>query len=118
MAVSFEATADVLEITAKGDFTAADVDAGHDQMIELLKTHTKLKVLVNLVDCDKFTRGALLEDLKVNTRFVNKIEKMAIVDQAGHHKLLTNMLALGSELGLDAKIFHDDQLDEARTWLG
>jgi hypothetical protein len=118
MTVSFKATGDILEVTVTGNFTAADADTGHEHINDLLKTHAKIKILCNLVNNDKLERSGLLEDMKVNSSFSDKIVKMAIVDKEGHHKVLDSMMKLVPIVGFNAKIFRDDQLDEARAWLG
>ena len=118
MTIAFNVQDHILEVVITGVFDKKDADSGHDAISDLLKTHDKINMLVDLTECDKMSKSGLFEDARVNTVFVSKIGKMAIVDRHDHHVIFHRLIAdMSRVMPGKAEVFAEDKKDDARKWL-
>jgi len=105
----------VLEIHLTGKLVKTDYDVFVPEMNRLVKQHDKISMLVEMHDFHGWTAGAMWEDIKLDVKHFNHIERIAIV---GENKWEKGMAILFKPF-TTAKISYFDQLNttEARNWV-
>ena len=118
MTIAFDVKDHTLEVVITGVFDKKDADSGHDTISDLLKTHDKINMLVDLTGCDKMSKSGIFEDARVNTVFASKVGKMAIVDQHDHHVIFHKLIEdMSGVLPGKVEVFAEDKKDDAGKWL-
>jgi len=105
----------VLEIQLTGKLAKEDYDHFVPEVERLVKTHGKIRVLVEMHDFHGWSAGALWRDVKFDAKHFNDIERLAIV---GETKWQHGM-AVFCKPFTSAKIRYFDRpaIDQARAWL-
>lgn len=107
----------VLGIKATGEVSAEDYQRVLVPALEeKLRQHRRVRLLYVLGDGFKgYTGGAAWEDAKVGMKHLTAFERVAIVTDVDW---IENMVkALGFALPGEVRVFDDDDLDDARTWI-
>lgn len=69
----------VVEILVREKLTKEDYETFVPEFDRLVRAHGKVRVLFEMLDFHGWTAGALWEDLKVDLRHFNHIERLAFV---------------------------------------
>jgi hypothetical protein len=107
----------VLGLKASGEVTADDYKTVLVPAIEeKLTTHNKVRLLYVIGDEFKgYTGGAAWEDAKVGMKHLTSFERVAVVTDVDW---IANMIkAFGFALPGEARVFDDDDLEDARRWV-
>ncbi len=107
----------ILGLKASGEVTADD----YKQVLvpaleEKLSQHRKVRLLYVIGDGFKgYTSGAAWEDAKVGMKHLTAFERVAVVTDVDW---IENMVkAFGFVMPGEVRVFDDDDLEEARTWI-
>ncbi|CAN5623744.1 hypothetical protein BH23BAC1_BH23BAC1_39510 [soil metagenome] len=105
-----------IALKAEGKIEKSDYDRIVPIMEELVKKHEKLDAYVEVRELDKVTARALWEEIKVDVRFFNNINKVAVVGDATWKEVLTKAVAILPNI--EAKYFDLDEKEKAQFWIG
>ncbi len=108
----------VLGLRASGEVTADDYKTVLVPAIEeKLTRHKKVRLLYVFGDrFEGYTGGAAWEDAKVGMKHLTSFERVAVVTDIDW---IENMIkAFGFAFPGEVRVFDDDDLDEARRWVG
>lgn len=106
----------VVEVHISGKLEKADYEAFSPELDRLVEKHGKLRMVVVLNNFHGWTAGALWEDIKIDLKHFNHVERLAIV---GDSKWEKGMAAFCKPFTTaKVKYFDQTQLAEARRWIG
>ena len=104
-------------VVASGTITAGDYkDVLEPALNKALAEWKGVNLLFVLqADIKDFTLGAWVQDIRVNTRYFLKWNKLAMVD---HHSVLTKITSAFDVIAPgEARSFTQAQLEEAKAWV-
>jgi acyl-CoA synthetase (NDP forming) len=105
-----------LEIHCSGKLTKADYDEIVPKFEQHLARQGKPRVLVEMRDFEGWEdTTSLWEDLKMDTKHINDVKRLAIVGDAKWHDWLTKLTRPFTTA--DVEFFPPEKIDEARAWL-
>lgn len=105
----------ILQIDAMGKLDEHDYEAFRPELEEALKGHGQVNMLFRLVDFEGWTFKALAEDLKLDTKYASKVNKLAVVGEKTWHSVMTHISNWFT--GVDMRYFDAEEEPEARAWL-
>jgi hypothetical protein len=104
-----------VEVVLTGKLTAEDYEDFMPELERLFQEKKKIRMLVELVDFDGWTAGALWEDTKFAFRHFSDIERLAIV---GDEKWEKGMAIFCKPFTrAEVRFFEAEKLHEARDWV-
>jgi hypothetical protein len=109
---------DVLGFSANGKVTGQDYESVLIPAVEeKLEKHKKISLLYHLgADFSGFEAEAMWDDMKVGLHHITAWKKIAVVSDVGWVRSATK--AMGFVMPAQVKVFTNEQLDEAREWIG
>ncbi|HEX7816375.1 STAS/SEC14 domain-containing protein [Dyella sp.] len=110
--------AGVLGFSAHGQITARDYETVLIPDIEAaFALNRKLRVLFHIDnDCTGFDPGAMWDDLKLGFRHITGWERVALVSDVGWVRTMARLF--GFAMPCQFKLFGDNQMAQARAWIG
>ena len=107
----------VIMITAKGKITDDDYKESIVPAVEAkLKEYDKIRFLYVLgEEYDGFEGEAMWDDTKVGLKHITDYEKIGLVTD--EKWIRGSVKAFGFLMPGEVKLFHDNQLDEAKAWI-
>lgn len=107
----------IIIITAKGKITGDDYENSIVPAIEeTLKEYDKLRFLYILgEEYDSFAREAMWDDTKIGMAHLTHYEKIGLVSDVKW--IRRSVKAFGFLMPGEVKLFSNDQLAEAETWI-
>lgn len=110
------ANTDILAVVIDGKLTADDYKVFNRAADARLKITNKLCCLIEIIDLDGVSLGAMWEDVKAGFKYYDKMQKIAVV---GHQDAVENAAEAAEHLtpGLELKYFDISDKDAALTWL-
>ncbi len=107
----------IVAVNASGKVTGEDYDNVLIPVIEeKLKQHVKIRVLYLMgPDFSGFTAGAMWDDAKIGIRHLTAYEKVAVVSDVSW--VVNAMKFFSFIIPCPVKIFGNDRLEEAKTWI-
>jgi hypothetical protein len=105
----------IVQIDAKGKLDEQDYKSLRPQLEEALAGPGQVSMLFRLIDFEGWTFKALAEDLKLDTKYASKINKLAVVGEKTWHAVMSRLTDLFT--GVDVRYFGEDEQAEARAWL-
>jgi hypothetical protein len=106
----------VLAYAASGTITRDDVRTVQDDLLSGSPPARGRRMLVDVVEVDGATVGAVWEDVKHTLDYARYVERMAVVGDQRWHAWVTQAARLVP--GVNVRYFEPDQRLEARSWLG
>ena len=91
------------ELEANMDRLKADLDAGKTRVIEIIEGFTGIEP------------AALMADIRLGLPLARKVDRVAVVADQAWIRGLSHLGPLFT--GAKVKVFHDEQLAEARSWI-
>jgi hypothetical protein len=105
----------VLGYRLSGRLTEAEVKEIQRELDAVIEEHGKVRVLCEMGDFSGAEPGAIWQDLKFTPRYVNDLERFALVGDKHWHKLITE---LSDKAGIaDARFFELAEVDRAWKWI-
>lgn len=107
----------VLGLTAKGRVTANDYESVVVPTVEeLFKRYPKNRFLYHLGDqCSGFESEAVWDDIKLGLKHFSGWERLAIVSDV--EWIRSAIRIFGLVMPGDVRVFHNNELDEAKHWI-
>ncbi len=113
--INVSAAGNMMHVKLSGKLTKESYEIFVPAVDEQIKTHGKLRMLVELHDFHGWTAGALWEDLKFDMKHWRDIERLALV---GESKWQEGMATFCKPFtAAKIKYFDHTKLDEAEHWL-
>jgi len=103
----------VLGVKASGQLTHADYERLVLRLEELIKEQRKIRVLVELEDCQGWDIGAAWDEVKFWFKHGADVERCAVVGQKKWQEWLTKL----TRPFLKGKYFDKGKLDQAWQWI-
>lgn len=104
-----------LEVVLKGKLNERDYKQLGPQIEDLIRTHGKLRLLVELRDFEGWTFGGLWEDIKFDSRHFSDVDRLAIVGQKRWHEAMTAFCKPFTTASI--RYFEVFEIDDARRWV-
>jgi hypothetical protein len=105
----------IVEVALTGKLEREDYEEFAPAIDALIREHGKIRLLVRLVDFQGWSAGALWEDLKVDLKHFNDIERLAFVGEETWEK---GMAAFCKPFTTaEIRFFTPVEIDDARAWL-
>jgi hypothetical protein len=117
MPLQFEEMADgkVLETHLSGVLTEKDYEPLVHELEQLIERHGKIRMLAEMHDFHGWNARGLWEELKLDAKYFNHIERAAVV---GEKKWQDWMSRLAQPFARGTlRYFEHNQIDRARSWL-
>lgn len=108
-------TRNIVEITIDGPITKAEILPMIEKLDGMINEFGKIRVVEVIRNIGKIEPGAMWADLKWETRHLNGFSHVAIVADERWVDWMIKPLDLLIPAKL--KLFHLDELDEARAWI-
>jgi len=109
-------TGNLVSVDASGTVTAEDYESVLIPAIqEALKSHDKVRVLLQLEPSTGFTAGAMWDDTKFGLAHYFSFEKLALVSDT--EWINNTVKVLGFVLPCPVRVFPFGELDAAKEWL-
>ncbi len=106
----------VLGLTASGEVTADDYKTVLVPALEeKLSKHKKIRLLYATDNLLGFTGGAAWEDAKIGMMHLTAFERIAVVTDTDWLEKMVK--AFGFVMPGEVRVFHEDKLKEARSWV-
>lgn len=117
MAVAVNASQNgrVIAVTITGKLERAHYDLFVPELEDLIATHGKIRMLVELKDFHGWTAGALWEDLKFDVKHFRDIERLAIVGETKWQKGMAWFCTPFTTA--EIRYFDPSAAAEARQWI-
>jgi hypothetical protein len=110
-------TGNLVSVTASGTVTAEDYESLLIPTIEeTLKSHDKVRVLLQLEPSTRFTAGAVWDDTKFGLSHFFAFEKFALVSDT--EWINNTVKVLGFMMPCPVRLFALGELDAAKQWIG
>ncbi|HSR70459.1 MAG TPA: STAS/SEC14 domain-containing protein [Acidobacteriota bacterium] len=110
-----KAAGKILEVMLTGKLEKEDYKAFAPEVDRLVKKHGKLRVLCVMEDFHGWTAGALWEDVKVDLKHFNDIERLALV---GDKKWQKGMAVFCKPFTTaEVRYYEKPRLADARRWI-
>jgi hypothetical protein len=106
----------VVEISAEGRITDAELKAGIERLTEDLERNGKSRVLEVIQGFSGMEPKALWTDVKLGLPLANKVTRVAVVADQAWIRAATHLGRFFTRAEL--KVFEPSELDEARAWIG
>ncbi len=108
---------DIVAVSAKGIVTADDYEKILIPAVEeKLKRHARIRLLYHFGrDFDKFTAAAMWDDAKIGLKHLTAFDKIAVVSDVGW--IVEAVKIFGFIIPYPVRIFANDKLSEAKSWL-
>jgi universal stress protein A len=104
----------VIGIRLSGKLSEEDYDCIEQRLHERLQQHGKLRLLIDMDDFEGWeSLGALWEDLKLDVRHNNDIERLAMLGEKGWQRWMT----LLSQPFVKGTMRYFDRKDLATAWV-
>jgi hypothetical protein len=105
----------VLVVPVSGKLERADYDRFVPEFERLIQQHGKIRVLLETHDFHGWTAGALWDDIKLNVKHFNDIERVAVVGEKKWEKGMTTFCKPFTTATI--RFFDHDHADEAYAWI-
>ena len=110
-----EAGGKVLKANVSGKLTKEDYQHFLPEFEKLIQEHGKIRVLFEMHDFHGWEAAALWEDLKLDFKHFNDIERLAMVGESKWQKGMSVFCKPFTTA--EVKYFEHDQADEAEKWV-
>lgn len=104
-----------VELCVKGKVTVEDFDAIKEPLQAFIDRHGTIKIIEIVESFDGFEAGVLLPGMRFDLKNLSHISQAAVVSDIGWISPLTK--AVGRLMPTRVRMFHMDELDEARAWI-
>lgn len=104
-----------LEVRVTGKLTADDYREFVPDFDRLVRKHGKLKLLFEMHDFHGWDAGGLWEDLKVDARHFNNIERLAMIGEKRWQRWMASFCKPFTRA--EIRYFPRDEAEAAREWL-
>lgn len=108
-------TRNIIEVTIDGAITKAEIDPMIEKFDGMIHEFGKIRMVEVIKNIGKIEPAALWADLKWEPRHINSFSHVAIVADQKWIEWMVKPLDLLIPAKL--KLFHLDELDEARDWI-
>ena len=105
----------VITLVFNDTITKEDYDYFVPQLETFTASREKIRLLIELLDFNGITPGALWEDTKFGFRHFDDIEKLAIVGESRWEKVMTQFIKPFTKAVV--KYFDRTQLNRAEKWI-
>lgn len=115
VALAQEFDGKVLNVEVSGKLTVEDYQHFVPEFEKLIAEHGKIRLLFVMSDFHGWTAGALWEDLKVDMKHFNHIERLAMVGEKAWEK----GMSVFCKPFTTAKVryFGQDEFEQAKEWI-
>jgi hypothetical protein len=110
-----EADGNILAVEARGTLRRDDYEQFVPEFERLIQERGKIRVLFEMHDFHGWDAGAIWEDLKLDFRHFNDIERLAMVGDTAWEKGMSYFCKPFTTAKI--RYFAHDQIDQARQWL-
>ena len=108
-------TGKIVTLRFKEKLSKKDYDEFVPRIEGLMENDSKIRLLVELIEFEGWTAGALWEDTKFAARHFNDIDRLAVVGDSRWEKGITVFVKPFTTA--DVKYFDTKDLDKARRWV-
>jgi hypothetical protein len=106
---------DILTAKMSGMLSKQDYRDFVPTVEDLINTHGKIRIIIQMQNFHGWDAGALWEDIKFDARHFNDIERLALV---GEKKWEKGMAVFCKPFTTaEVRYFESDRLEEAREWI-
>ena len=105
----------IISITFKGKVDKNDYDLLVPQLEGIIRKGGNIRLLIELIDFEGWTLGALWEDAKFNLKHVKNIVKFAIVGDRKWEKTMAAFIK--PFVKAQIKYFDTNRIDDANAWI-
>jgi hypothetical protein len=105
----------IITVRAGGKLTKEDYERFVPEFEQAVKQHGKIRVLFETHDFHGWDAGALWEDVKLDLKHFNDIEKLAIVGEKRWEKGMSTFCRPFTTAKV--RYFDHAQADEAKAWI-
>jgi hypothetical protein len=105
----------IVETELSGRLSREDFQRFGPEIERLIDRHGKIRVLVQMHDFHGWDMAALWEDIKLDARHFNDIERIALVGEQKWQESLSTICRPFTTARV--RYFDLDRVEEARTWL-
>jgi len=105
----------ILEVFLTGKLAGEDYQELVPHLERLVKTHGKIRLLVDMHDFHGWTAGALWQDLKFDVKHFNDIERVAFVCETKWERVMAAFCKPFTTA--EVRYFDQPAVAEARAWL-
>ena len=110
-----QAGSNVLHVKVTGTLQESDYEQFVPVVEGIIKTHGKVRVLVEMTDFEGWDFKGLWEDIKFDAKHFNDIERVAMVGEEKWQKWMTSFCKPFTTA--EVRFFPPDQLEEAKAWV-
>lgn len=109
------ATGKILAVKLSGKLSKEDYETFVPEVESLIKSHGKIRILLQMHDFHGWTVGALWEDIKFDMKHFKDIERLAMV---GDRKWEAGMAAFCKPFTTaTVRYFDESEMEAARSWI-
>ena len=105
----------ILFVKASGKLTKDNYEALAPKVEDLIRQHSKIRILVELEDFHGWKAGALWEDTKFAFKHFSDIERLAIVGERKWEKGMATFCKPFT--AAEIRYFDRDRAEEAKQWI-
>ena len=105
----------IVEAHLDGEVQTAEMEALRSEIDTVLEEHGKLRLLFVYEGLGGTDPQAIWQDLKLEVKVVNDIERMAVVSEKGWFGDLAGLL--NSVMSMEVETFETGRREEALRWL-
>jgi hypothetical protein len=109
-------TEQALEVRVIGQVRHVDYEYSVPEFERLVKTHGKLRVLINIAEFAGWEGATLWDEIKFNVKHLSGIERLAMIGGRIWERWLT--VFCKPFTAAEVRTFEPTQEAEARAWLG
>jgi hypothetical protein len=110
-----EKQANVIEVFAEGKLTQQNYEELAPRFERLIERYGKLRILFVMENFHGWTAGALWEDLKVDLKHFNDVERIAFVGDKKWEKGMATFCKPFTSA--EVRFFEPHEIDQARDWV-
>jgi len=105
----------LVELTVQGRVTRDDYDQIVDRIQAFIDLHGKIKVIEVIESFSGFDPAILLPGIRFDIRNIRHVSHVAVVSDIGWFSPVVK--AAGALVSTKMRLFHLDELNEARNWI-
>ena len=106
----------IAHLSMSGEITADDYKQVRPKLEQAMNEVGVLNFLIEVMDVEKFTMGAALQDLKFDFTHWSHVGKTAIIGNKQTHERMANALDI-LLMSKDVKYFEEENESSAKEWL-
>jgi chromosome condensin MukBEF MukE localization factor len=110
-----ESHGNIVAYRVAGKLTIEDIKEAHEDMLELMDRHKKLKLVIDIQSLQSMEPSAILEDLKFTLHYLNDFSAIAIVGEKKWQETLAKFSDAITHYNV--RFFEPSQLEKALAWI-